>query len=350
LNFTVLPKLAESLFIEGSGDITDKMQYSATVLPDYTTNKAVQWSISDGSVATIDQNGFLSPLKNGVVTITAKTTDGSNLSCQKIVTINGVKAKINQITLNTGYWNAPFDPQVLDYTIYVSKNVSSVNFTLNFTGGTVICGTYGLFFNNVAKTISINQTSQTFEFVRSNVTDCLNATYHITILKSEDFVTEGTTLTKYIGSGTELTIPNTITEINDDAFSNIAITKITIPNTVTQLATNAFRGCNHLVIYCNTNSAAHRFAQTNSIPFVLTDAVTVLLGDANKDGTISAYDAVVQLALIAGTLPADDVGKTASDINGDGTITAYDAVLLLQYVAGIETGFDIGKSINVIPL
>ena len=49
---------------------------TATVLPADATNKAVTWTSSDTSVATVD-NGAITPLEEGNTTITATTVDGN---------------------------------------------------------------------------------------------------------------------------------------------------------------------------------------------------------------------------------------------------------------------------------
>ncbi|MBD7911443.1 Ig-like domain-containing protein [Clostridium cibarium] len=62
----------------------------ATVTPDNATNKNVTWTSSDPTVATVDSNGKVTALKAGTVSITAKTTDGSNLSMACTVTVADV--------------------------------------------------------------------------------------------------------------------------------------------------------------------------------------------------------------------------------------------------------------------
>ena len=59
---------------------------TATVLPDNTTNKAVVWSTSDENIATVE-DGVVTAVSVGVATITATTTDGSNLSASCVVTV-----------------------------------------------------------------------------------------------------------------------------------------------------------------------------------------------------------------------------------------------------------------------
>ena len=62
-------------------------QLIATVLPDSTTNKVVTWISSDSAVASVDGNGIVTALSIGIATITATTTDGSNLSASCVVTV-----------------------------------------------------------------------------------------------------------------------------------------------------------------------------------------------------------------------------------------------------------------------
>lgn len=53
-----------------------QIQFSAEVLPENTTDKTVVWSVSDESIATIDQNGLLTGIGTGSVVVIATTKDG----------------------------------------------------------------------------------------------------------------------------------------------------------------------------------------------------------------------------------------------------------------------------------
>jgi uncharacterized protein YjdB len=64
------------------------LQMIATVLPTSATNQSVTWSVDDPGIATIDQNGLLTALTNGVVLVTATANDGSGASGSKLVTIS----------------------------------------------------------------------------------------------------------------------------------------------------------------------------------------------------------------------------------------------------------------------
>ena len=99
-NVTVLQGQAESIKLnvttaglnEGS-----TLQLTATVLPEECDNKTVLWASNNPSVATVDSNGLVTTHSVGTATITAITTDGSNLSTTCTVTLLpvGVKGDVN---------------------------------------------------------------------------------------------------------------------------------------------------------------------------------------------------------------------------------------------------------------
>ena len=98
LSINVLPILVESLSINPismEAEEGDTFQITATVLPEDAADKTLEWSSSDESVATVDQTGLVSVLKEGECVITAKTTDGSDLSanCYLSVTTRIILAK-----------------------------------------------------------------------------------------------------------------------------------------------------------------------------------------------------------------------------------------------------------------
>ncbi len=88
----------------GASTITNKggtLQMIATVLPENATEKAVTWSVTNGTgQASISAEGLLAALADGTVTAKATSTDGSNISGTMLITIS------NQTTVRErkGWW------------------------------------------------------------------------------------------------------------------------------------------------------------------------------------------------------------------------------------------------------
>jgi uncharacterized protein YjdB len=88
--------------------VVDKtLKLTATVNPSNVANKAVTWSSSDESVATVDETGLVTAHKVGSTSITVTTTDGSNLTatCALTVTpqlVESIELSQAQLLLNIG--------------------------------------------------------------------------------------------------------------------------------------------------------------------------------------------------------------------------------------------------------
>ncbi len=69
----------------------------------------------------------------------------------------------------------------------------------------------------------------------------------------------------------EIVIPSNVEILNSTSFEGCTLLeKAVIPPTVTRCY-NAFKGCSNITIYCYEDSAAHKCAVSNSIPYVLLD-------------------------------------------------------------------------------
>jgi len=75
-----------SINLTGEGDATtidtDKgtLQINAEILPANATDKRIEWSVSDITLASVTQEGLLTAINDGVVTITVTALDGSDVS------------------------------------------------------------------------------------------------------------------------------------------------------------------------------------------------------------------------------------------------------------------------------
>ena len=69
-------------------------QLTAVILPTNASNQMVEWKVSNESVATISENGLLTAVSNGVVTVTASAKDGSGVATQKSFNVSGIMAPV----------------------------------------------------------------------------------------------------------------------------------------------------------------------------------------------------------------------------------------------------------------
>jgi uncharacterized protein YjdB len=77
----------------------DTESLTATVAPSDATNKAVTWTSSKESVATVDANGKVTAVAAGEATITVTTTDGS-FTATCTVTVEDATVAVTGVTLN----------------------------------------------------------------------------------------------------------------------------------------------------------------------------------------------------------------------------------------------------------
>ena len=80
--------------------LPETAQLLAIVTPNDATSQILNWTSSKPSVATVDENGFISSKAVGTTSIKAMTTDGSNLSATCQVTV--YKQMVNELTLEGG--------------------------------------------------------------------------------------------------------------------------------------------------------------------------------------------------------------------------------------------------------
>ena len=95
-------------------------QLTARVHPEEAYNKEIEWSSSDETVATVDQNGLVTSLKKGTATITVQAKDGSGEknACTITVVNNGYRAKtVGELESPHNYLN-----NCSDFWLYTSSD------------------------------------------------------------------------------------------------------------------------------------------------------------------------------------------------------------------------------------
>ena len=77
-------------------------QLGAVFTPAYITETDVTWSVDDTTLATIDENGVLTPLKNGTVTITCTSKDNTAVTATVTIEITGGNVPLNEGGVSQG--------------------------------------------------------------------------------------------------------------------------------------------------------------------------------------------------------------------------------------------------------
>ncbi len=95
-------------------NVGEERTLAATVLPEDADYKTVLWTSSNPEVASVDASGLVTALSHGTTTITATTTDGSNLSATCLVTV------VEEPVFTAGDVNDDGDINIGDYASVAS--------------------------------------------------------------------------------------------------------------------------------------------------------------------------------------------------------------------------------------
>lgn len=138
-------------------------------------------------------------------------------------------------------------------------------------------------------------------------------------------------------SVTSIALSDSVNSIGEYAFYDCNnLSKIEIPANVKYIGEWAFAQSEKATLYVVSGSYAEDYAKTNELKYeYLTTGENppVLVGDANGDGEITAFDArlVLKMAASEETPTAEEIALL--DTNGDGKITAFDARNILKAAA-----------------
>ena len=277
---------------------------TATVLPNDATNKTVTWTTSDSSIATVSINGLVTAKAPGIATITARTTDGSDLSASCSVTVkqnvvlatsislNKTNAELvegNTMQLTTTVLPSNATNKAVTWTtsnssvatvnsdgLVMAKAVGNATITAKTTDGTNLSATCNITVSN-SSIISFADANVKALCVQNwdtngdgelSTSEAAAVTSLGRVFKSKENITSFDELVYFSGlssigdrdfyecSGlTSVTIPNSVTSIDNSAFEGCSgLTSVTIPNSVTSIGYSAFYGCSGLTSVTIPNS------------------------------------------------------------------------------------------------
>lgn len=81
--------------------VGEKITITVTTIPSDASNTSVTWGSSDTTIVTVDENGEVTGVKEGIATITATAADGSGVSGSYVVTVRAQSVPITSV-VNVG--------------------------------------------------------------------------------------------------------------------------------------------------------------------------------------------------------------------------------------------------------
>ena len=216
---------------------------TAMVLPDYTTDKSVIWSSSDSSIAKVE-NGVVTALSTGTVTITATTTNGKSATC----TVKSLFIPATDIIINE---------QLIYVNAGENKAVNATTVPENATVTSLICSSSDTSIATVNDGIITGVSDGIAIITVSTADGTISKSFNVVVENSAEII-----YTSY-GSGYSVTginkctetliIPDTykgkpVTSISANVFGTECriIKKLYIGNNITTLPDGIFRNCTNL--------------------------------------------------------------------------------------------------------
>ncbi|MEC0227538.1 Ig-like domain-containing protein [Paenibacillus alba] len=302
-------------------------QFASSVLPVDATNRTLAWSVTNGTgSASIDQSGLLTPITTGTVTVVATSTDGSNKTDSKLITVLAQKVAVSEVSLSH---SNPSDAVYIGVPLQLTASVAptdatdksvvwSVRDTSNYAFYTGLASITpdGVLTASAAGTIGVVVQSVSNPFVQK-VVDFTASVLQvpvtgITLEKATSVVLINSTL-QYDAtiSPTNATNKNVVWSITDANGNPTSLATIDNQGLITGVAEGTV-----LVTATSVSDPAVKFSETVSVQKVLTSSIVI---GSQKTTMVEGET----LSFQATTYPvhATDSSKTWSVVNGTGTGT-----------------------------
>ncbi len=274
----------EAVVIEG-----ETLQLNATVLPKNTANKTVAWSSSDPSVATVDENGLVTGVAVGQATITAATTDGSNLIASCYVSVKSLSAD-NAFYM---YGDEALHGDTITIPVYLNNSETILAFQ-----------------TDIYLPEGFNVVTNDDDEYDVTPSDRLSDDHILIVDRMEDGAVRVLCYTPW-------SVPITG---NDGAlfYINVAVSQEAAGDYSIYLRNSLLTKVNYQELYLPNAGA------------VIT-VTTFIPGDANDSHTVTVTDIVVTAQYVMQQHPSPFVFE-AADMNGDGNITVTDIMLIASEI------------------
>ncbi|QYR21853.1 cadherin-like beta sandwich domain-containing protein [Paenibacillus sp. sptzw28] len=159
-------------------------QLSAAVLPSTASNKNVRWVSDTPAVATVDQNGVVTPVGPGTAIITATTDDG-HYTDTSTVTVSEQDVNLSNLTLSQGALTPAFDSGTTDYSATVAHSVTSMQLTPTTSdpNATVMVNGQSVASGSASSPVSLNVGANTIKVVVTSAAGTMRKTYSVIVYR-----------------------------------------------------------------------------------------------------------------------------------------------------------------------
>ena len=339
-----------------------------TILPEDATVKTAEWSVSDSNVLTyreMDDGSLKIVAKSaGTATITARTTDGSNLEATCIIKVlesnDEALAALNALVANaeTLYNNSVEGDNIGDYTpgaraeLFASIESVKSKISESMSADEI-----------TACTNEINAAIQLFESKKVTTTKDTNVSLYENIIfveNAEAFVGKSVTLS--------LKMNNTIVPVGFQC-DFYAPSKTSVPTDedgfyAIDLSTERTTASRHNIFESGLQKDGGiriLAASTRNYPFAGNEGevITITL-NVDADLEEGEYPLILRNVIISdaqsNTYSVDYVKSTLTvsnytpgDVNGDGSINIGDVTAVVSYIMGAETNVFIKEAAWILP-
>lgn len=264
--------------------LDEKLQMTATVLPENATDKSIAWSSTNESVAIVDATGLVTAVGSGSCQIKASATDGSGITASCLITVP------SNVLFCEDFGAVAGATVTLPIQLANTDAIQGFEFKLVLPEGvSVETDSNG----KLTATLTERASTQGLEGAKQG-----NNTYQFVF----------TSMNRLSGnSGAVVNIPIVVAE-------NIAIGQYDVIVKDVEL------------VKYGTSSQIHHADRTATL-----NIKEMTVGDVNGDGRISEADAVSVINYVLGRTPISFI-TNAADVNGDGNISLADAVAIVDLI------------------
>lgn len=272
--------------------VGEKLNLTATIAPDNATDKTINWSSTNESVAVVSESGQVTAVGSGTCQIKATANDGSGKTASCLVTVE----KNNKLTV-TDMTQCSGGRGVLNVLLSDEETIMGFQFDLQLPTGVTVAEGEGKLLaaltGNAVNTHSISSSKVSEGLYRFVVTP------------------QGSrAISNASGDGMTISI-----DVADDVATGVYDMTIKDIEMTVRKTGNVYEDIH---------------PKNSTAKLTVTEAV---MGDVNGDGRVSVTDVISMNSYILEEEPAQFIRKVA-DLNNDGKVTITDMVLVIDIILG----------------